>query len=171
MKSTRGRFSRWKNRWKKLRILKKDSDITISFLTGANMLNVSVSSKSKTIISMRGSREFDPNISFLKRKLYRMYLDPITFKFSDKIVSISDGLTHELGLYVGKKTKKKIVTIEVFVDAEEMINSCEKDPIEENFEKWTDKPMIVTTGRLSQEKGFLHLIMVFSKLLVEYSRC
>ena len=52
-----GRLSRWKNRWKKLKELKDNSDITISFLTGANMLNASVFSKSKTVVSMRGFKK------------------------------------------------------------------------------------------------------------------
>jgi len=162
----RGRFSRWKNRWKNFSRLKKESDICISFLTGANILNASVFGKSKTVVSMRGSRHFDPNFSYSKRLLYEFILDPLTFMLSDRIVSISDGLTNELGLHVGKQTKKKIVTIELFIDAKKMIDYC-KESVEDNIEKLVDQPLIIAIGRLSQEKGFIPLITVFSKLLVE----
>ena len=158
-----GRFSRWKNRWKKLRELKKESDVTISFLTGANILNASIHSKCKTVVSMRGSRRFDPHFSFLKRLLYELILDPFTFMFSDKIISVSEGLTHELRRYVPSRTKQKIQTIEVFVNAQELI-SLANSPIENDIANLKGQPIVIGAGRLSPEKGFQYLIPVFSKV-------
>ena len=161
-----GRFKRWKNRWKNLNRLKKESDITISFLTGANILNASVFSKGKTIVSMRGSRRFDPNPSRLTRFIYEYLIDPVTFMFSDRIVSISDGLSNELSTHVPAGTKKKIRTIELFVNAQEMIDVC-TGAIEPEIEKAIKTPTIITVGRLSKEKGFKDLISVFKKVLVD----
>jgi glycosyltransferase involved in cell wall biosynthesis len=158
-----GRFHRWKNRWKNLKALKKDSDITISFLTGANILNASISTQSKTIVSMRGSRHFDPNFSYLKRLLYEFIIDPLTFMFSDRIISVSDGLSSELKRYVTKRTKQKIQTIEVFVNAKELI-SLSTASIEKEIEDLKVYPIIIGAGRLSPEKGFQYLIPIFSKV-------
>lgn len=158
-----GKIKRWWRRWKHLLELKNKNDITISFLTGANILNTSIFSISKTVISLRGSRRFDPAFSTLKRCLYEYVIDPITFILSDKIVSVSEGLTSELGMHVDRWTKKKIVTIEVFIDAEQMIATA-MEPIEEETEILGSFPLIVSTGRLSPEKGFTYLITVFAKL-------
>ena len=158
-----GRLRRWMNRWKKLRVLKRDSDITISFLTGANILNVIVFGKDKTVVSMRGSRHFDPAFTGAKRCVYEYIIDPKTFIMANRIVSISEGLSYELGTHVGINTKRKIQTIELFVDAEEMILRT-SDPIEEKLEKLKGQPIIITAGRLSLEKGFQHLITVFSNV-------
>jgi len=154
------RFKRWLNRWNKLRALKKKSDITISFLTGANMLNV-ITGGGRRVISMRGSRHYDPAITGVNRLLYEYIIDPITFKLSDRVVSISDGLSIELGAHVGWRTRDKIKTIELFVDAEDLIASS-KEPIEEDLEKLKGQPVIITAGRLSPEKGFQFLVPIFS---------
>jgi len=158
-----GRFHRWKNRWKKLRSLKKDSDVTISFLTGANILNASVFTKSKTVVSMRGSRHFDPSFSLFTRLIYELIIDPFTFMLSDRIISVSDGLTNELRRYVSKRIKQKIQTIEVFVNAKELI-SLSGTQIEKEIEALKGKPLVVGAGRLSPEKGFQYLIPIFAKV-------
>ena len=158
-----GRFQRWKNRWKNLRLLKKNSDITISFLTGANILNASVFGKSKTVVSMRGSRHFDPSFSLFKRLIYEFFIDPLTFMFSDRIISISEGLSNELKRYLTKKTKQKVQTIEVFVNTKELF-LLSKNPIEKELEKLKGEPIIISAGRLSPEKGFEHLIYIFKDI-------
>lgn len=158
-----GRICRWKNRWIKLKKLKKESDVTISFLTGANILNSIIFTKSKTIVSMRGSRHFDPNFSYSKRLLYEFILDPLTFMFSDRIVSVSDGLSSELKRYVTKRTRKKIQTIEVFVNAKELI-SLANSPIEQAILDLKNQLIIIGAGRLSPEKGFQYLIPVFAEV-------
>ncbi len=158
-----GRLRRWMSRWRKLRALKQESDITISFLTGANILNVAVFGKSKTVVSMRGSRHFDPAFTGIKRFLYEYIVDPLTFMLANRIVSISEGLSNELGKHVCLNTKLKIQTIELFVNAEEMISET-NDPIEEELEKLRGQPVIITAGRLSPEKGFHDLITVFSNV-------
>lgn len=156
-----GRIARWTARWRKLRSLKRDHDITISFLTGANMLNVVTGGPGHTVISMRGSRKYDPAFTPLKRFFYEYIIDPLTFMFADRIVSLSDGLTTEISAHVDRRTRNRIVTIDVFVDAEEMIR-CANDPIEKEIEKLKGQPVIISAGRMSPEKGFQYLIPIFA---------
>lgn len=163
-KKEKGKLGRWFNRWIELRRLKKDGDITISFLTGANMLNVATFTRSKSVVSMRGSRHFDPNFSKFKRWVYERLIDPITFRLSNKVVSISDGLTSEFSEHVGSETKKKLHTIELFVNSEDMI-STSMSQIEDVVSNLKELPIVITAGRLSQEKGFQYLIKVFSSVV------
>lgn len=156
-----GKLGRWWNRWNTLRKLKKDNDITISFLTGANILNVSIIGGGKTVVSLRGSRRYDPGFSANQRRVYEYIIDPVTFMLSDRVVSVSEGLTSELGQHVDRWTKKKIKTIEVFISSEEMIATA-SDSIEEEIASLNRYPLIVSTGRLSPEKGFHFLIPVFA---------
>lgn len=154
---------RWMKRWCKLRELKKKSDITISFLTGASLLNVMTFSKSRTIVSLRGSRLFDPAFFGLKLFIYRNLLDPMMFASADATVSISEGLTHELGEKSSQKTRQKIHTIELFIDAKDLLERAQAE-IETKIEEIANHPIIVTAGRLSPEKGFVHLIQVFKEV-------
>lgn len=157
------RVKRWWNRWKKLRKLKRENDISISFLTGANILNASVFFSGKTVTSLRGSRQYDPGLSSKHKFFYKYLIDPITFAFSDKVISVSDGLTYELGKNLDIWTRKKIETIEVFIDSKKMIETSKED-IEKEICILEKSPLIISTGRLSQEKGFKHLITVFSSV-------
>jgi len=157
------RIKRWKKRWGTFKKLKDKHDLCISFLTGANILNASVKSKCKTVVSMRGSRQYDPNIARFKRYIYQLVIDPITFSLSDKVVSVSEGLTYELGKFVPKSVKKKIETIEIFVNARELI-ALAKAPIEKEIEVLSKYPIIISAGRLSPEKGYQFLIPIFSEV-------
>ena len=107
------------------------------------------------------SRRFDPNFSFLKRLIYELIFDPLTFIRSDKVISVSEGLTHELQRYAPKKTKQRIQTIEVFVNANELM-ALANSSIEKEIEQLKGLPIIIGSGRLSPEKGFHYLIPIFA---------
>lgn len=157
------RPERWIKRWLAVRKLKQNCDVTISFLTGANMLNAVTGGSGHKIISMRGSRRYDPAFTNAKRFLYQYILDPLTFRLSDRIISISDGLTAELRSHVGWNTRNKIRTIELFFDVEALITSV-SDPIEREIEELKALPVIMAAGRLSSEKGFQYLIPIFAEV-------
>jgi glycosyltransferase involved in cell wall biosynthesis len=110
---------------------------------------------------MRGSRRYDPAFNRIKILFYEHLIDPLTFKFSDCVISISEGLSSELRSNVGSITKKKIKTIGLFFDAEQLIASS-SEAIEDEILALKGSPIVVSAGRLSQEKGFQHLIKVFS---------
>jgi len=156
-----GRLGRWHNRLSKLRALKNDADLTISFLTGANILNVVSGGQGSKVVSMRGSRRYDPAFSRLRLLLYEHFVDPLTFKYSDSIIAISEGLSGELRRNVGVATQTKIKTIQLFIDAKQLINSS-NDIIEEQISELIAYPVIVAAGRLSPEKGFQNLLHVFA---------
>lgn len=157
------RLGRWINRWTRLMALKRDSDVTISFLTGANILNVFTGGQGGKVVSMRGSRRYDPAINRVKLLLYEYLIDPLTFRFADSVVSISEGLSAELKSKLDVITQTKINTIELFFDAEQLIASS-NEPIEDDFLALKGSSIILSAGRLSPEKGYYHLIEVFAKV-------
>ena len=158
-----GKFSRWLRRWRGLRVLQAESDVTISFLTGANLLNVATGGKGRKIISVRGSRKYDPSLTPFKKLLYERIIDPLTISCSDLVVSISEGLSGELMAHVGHAARRKIRTINLFFNAEELIAGS-TEPVEQEIAALQRYPLIVTAGRMSREKGFQDLIKVFANV-------
>lgn len=158
-----GRVTRWIGRWIRLRKMKSGVDLTISFLSGANLLNVVTFSRSKTVVSMRGSRVYDPNLTRFQIFLYRYFLDPITFELAGRIVAISTGLANELRQFVRGSVRHKICTIEPSVDADALF-SLSQLPVEPELEALRGKPVLAVLGRLSPEKGFQHLIPIFAEV-------
>ena len=155
------KFGRWMRRLRGLQVLKAEADVTISFLTGANILNVATGGKSRKIVSMRGSRRFDPAFSKFKLFFYEHLIDPLTFRYSDCVIAISEGLSNELKSKIGYKTRKKIRTIELFFDVEQLIKSSDGE-IEDKILALKGQPVLISAGRLSPEKGFQSLLHVFA---------
>ncbi len=157
------RLRRWWTRWVGLRRLKREHDITISFLSGPNILNVLAGRTSGTVVSLRGSRVYDTVMSPWMRRLFQYVLDPITLNLAARIVPISLGLTNEVVRYGGPWTRSKVRVIPPFVLADEMFRRAQIDA-PDRFRALKGQPVVVAVGRLSVEKGFHHLIRVFADL-------
>ena len=157
------RLSRWIRRWRKFRVLKRENDVAISFLSGPNTLNALVGYPGKTVISVRGSRNYDPVISPWMRYLYQYLIDPFVYCVSDRIVGISAGLSNEIPWFARQRSCHKFRVIELFVDAKETITRS-AEPIEDKILILKGQPIIVAIGRLSVEKGFQPLVEIFAEL-------
>ncbi len=155
------RAKRWLRRITGLRKLKAQHDATISFLSGPNLVNVLAGHNRRTIVSLRGSRHYDPVAPRMQRSLFRYLLDPIIFHLAAHIVPVSPGLRYEIG--GGKARQKKITPISPFIETASIAGRLTA-PLPENFEALRGQKIIVAVGRLSVEKGFQHLIRVFAKL-------
>lgn len=157
------KINRWIARWHRFRSLKQQNDVTISFLTGPNLLNVLAGENKKTIVSIRGSRKYDPNITRWLRCFYQYILDPFVYFCAARIVGISAGILSEIVWPIRKLIDRKFTVIELFVNADKM-QAQASESIETEIAALEGQPVIVTSGRLSQEKGFQHLIDIFSEL-------
>lgn len=159
----RGRTARWARRFSKLRKLKRDlrADVTISFLSGANVLNVVARAADRTVVSVRGSRKYELNQSAAARHFYKRFLDPLTYASADAVVSVSEGLSREISRGGWKTASRKYRAISGYVDCEALYASAAK-PVEPELEALAGSPVAIAAGRLSVEKGFQHLIRVFA---------
>lgn len=145
----------------KIMKLKKEKKIThsISFLTGANFINVISSVNDKTIISIRNY------ISDSQRKQkIKMIEHKISCKLANKIVTVSKAVENDQIKNLNIK-KEKIETIYNFVDTEKILKSIENGKVEPQDEEIFDcSKIIISTGRLIEQKGQWNLIRAFKKV-------
>ena len=154
-----GRVQRWRHRIIRLRNLKRDADATISFLSGPNLVNVLAGGNTRSIVSLRGSRIYDPVAPKRQRLLFHYVLDPIIFRLAARIVPVSSGLSNELE----KAVRRKSYPIPPFVELS-VLQQKLNEPALVAYTALKGQPVIIGVGRLSIEKGFQHLIRVFGQL-------
>ena len=157
------RLQRWWNRASRLRRLKKQHDVCISFLSGPNILNTLAGYNHRTIVSLRGPRMHDANTPKWMRRIFQYILDPITLNLAAKIVVVSSGLLNEVHQLGGPWALKKAEVISPFVIPEEHFGRAQETP-PEKFLSLKNQLLIVAAGRISIEKNFQHLIPVFAKI-------
>lgn len=130
----------------KLIKLKYSADISISFLFGANLVNViSAINSEKIVISVRNSIQ---KLNFLKKAI-----NDIVFKKADMIVSVSEGIKQEL-IGIHRLDQKKIRVISNFVK----IDSLTESKINPSDLR------LISIGRLEEQKAHWHLIYAIYKL-------
>lgn len=128
-------------------------DCSISFMEGANIVNVFSRYKDKVIISERNLISFFESTLFSKSKV------KLTAYLSDKIVSLSEVVRMDL-IENFNIAADKIVTIYNSCYKERLLGTSEKtQEIVESIDK--DKKYIVTAGRLTYQKAQWHLIKAF----------
>jgi glycosyltransferase involved in cell wall biosynthesis len=151
-------------RVRRLKKLKKQFQITvsISFLEGADYINILSKYSEKTIISIRGSKRNDETMQGKFEFIRKNLLIPVLYRIADKIVTVNKGIAEEL-IHHFKLSKRKVVTIYNFYDSLELLLQASelKDIIWQNYYKY---PILITSGRLAPEKGLIELLLIFSKV-------
>ena len=159
----------WFRRIQLIRKLKRDMsiDTSISFLEGANYLNVLARMRDKVVLTVRGSLDGDRTIrgivGFVRKKL----LIPQLFKRGDQVIAVSDALREEMRIRF-RIPEKSMVTIHNFYDIEQ-IRAKSKENIGEPFNSIYEKPVIMAAGRFHVQKNFEGLITVFSSIVTKFS--
>ncbi len=150
----------------RLRKIKKQfkPHVSISFLEGADYINILSSQKEKTIISIRGSKMYDQNISGFSGHIRKRILLPLLYKKATKIVTLSQGIKQEILTTNKKSVESKITTIYNFIDRDK-VNNLAKEPLSKSWAHFfEDHRILIFSGRLSIEKG-LHLFLpIYSEL-------
>jgi glycosyltransferase involved in cell wall biosynthesis len=148
----------------RLRQIKRELeiDVAISFLEGADYVNVLSRNTEKIILSIRGSKIHDEimhnSFFWLRSKI----LIPGLYRKADTLVAVNAGIANELHAYYGL-AKSKIHTIGNFYNPDQ-IGKLLQEPRTEDLEKLFQHPVLVSTGRLNKEKGLDYLIRIFAKL-------
>lgn len=153
---------RWFRMGKRLRALKDEHDVAISFLSGANLLNSLIGPKSKTVVSVRGSRSHDFQVSKWSRVIWLRLWDPLIYRHARHVVAASCGLRREI-IESCPAATGKTVAIEGTIISEQLLAKVEADPgiVAAELEKFET---IVSLGRLHPTKGFDFLLRAFSEV-------
>jgi glycosyltransferase involved in cell wall biosynthesis len=164
---TGGIFNKIKSftqRVNRLRKLKKELNIdtSISFLEGADYVNILSRVREKIIICIRGSKRYDETIQGKFSLLRNKVLIPWLYRKADLIVTVNHGIVSELRTVYGLE-KSSILTIGNFYNTEEIKNLA-AEPKNSNLTRLYADPVLIVTGRLAVEKGLKQLLHVFHQL-------
>lgn len=133
----------------------------ISFLEGADYLNVLTKRKELVVLSIRGSKLHDPNMHAYYFRLRINILIPFLYKKADSIVTVNKGINQEL-IDQFDIEAKKIHVIYNYIDKNSIDNvATDQSVIPTN-------PFLLFSGRLAHEKGIYGIIKVYSSLLESF---
>lgn len=139
----------------------KEIDVSISYLEGANYLNLLSGKNSTTIISTRGSIKHDETMTGFLGFMRRRIFIPILYNRSEIIVSINHGILRELNSLGIRRPDKYVIGTSYNV---EKITQLALESVEDEIQSVFKSPVIVTSGRLAIEKGYRFLIEAFVEL-------
>lgn len=151
-------------RIQKLRRLKKKKNYyaCISFLDSANAANILSGRKyCKVLVSVRNSllqQNELPQFRYVANPLAK-----ILYNHADKVIAVSGGIETELRNFL-KLRKEKIKVIENGCDFLKILNESQRGLTVEEDKKLLNRKIVVTVGRLTEQKGQWHLIRAFNEV-------
>ena len=151
-------------RTSRLKKIKKEHniDVAISFLEGADYINILSKKKEKLILSIRGSKLNDPNISGVMGWFRIQFLIPFLYKIADNIVTVNKDIKEEIKSLV-KINDDDIQVIHNHYNHKDILEKYNQPINQEILDIPIYKTTIFTHCRLTHEKGLNHLISVFKE--------
>ncbi len=160
-----GKLYRFYQRWEAIKRIKTqlNIDTSISYLEGANYLNVLSRAHDRVIISVRGSKFYDETIYGLLG-WFRLYvLVKIIYGYADQVVALNRGIKNELVKRLGLNTDKVIV-IRNYFDYDHIMTMA-FEPLSLSHEPLFKKKVLLYAGRLAKGKGLKEIVDVYSQLI------
>ena len=160
-------FSKIIRMYRRIQEIKKEKQeenvVLISFLEAPNILNILARAKRKTIISVRNhmSTKFKTGISgFINRIIIKIF-----YNKADKIVAVSEGIKADL-MKKFNIDRDKIEVIHNSYAIEKIEKMCVEKLTYKEQEIFKSS-VVITSGRLVDQKGHWHLIRSFKKIKEE----
>lgn len=147
----------------KLRNEKKKNkiDVSISFMDTPNILNILSKKKEKVILSVRVNKSIQSikhDISLSKK--IEMFLMRRLYRYSNKIVAISEGVKHDL--ITNFNIEESLVkTIYNFLDVDDIKNKMNEELPIEYSHLFNDYDVIINVGRFEKQKNQINLVKEF----------
>ena len=151
----------------RLREIKKEEkpDVSISFLEGADIINLISKDNEVVICSIRGSKLYDQNIKGLSRYLKVKIIWPWLYSKADSIVAVNNGIRDEIQSIIGKKSKKKLIVSHSSDNKYQAPQKSNQNHEILNQLFSTNSSVLCSVGRLAPEKGFHLFLPVYKRLL------
>lgn len=146
----------------RLRKIKRKYNIntSISFLEGADYINILTKIRDRIIVSVRGSKTRDQQIKGAVGLLRKRILIPLLYCKADLVMTVSKGLENEMQFHF-RIHPGKLITIPNFYDIPKLLQQAE-EPIVQEYETLFDKPTIISVGRLHPQKEHIKLLDIFA---------
>ena len=141
-------------------------DYVVSFGMTANIINILISKKGKTIITEHNVKSIENNIGKgINNRIYNYiynFLIKLLYNKSDKIITVSKYIGIDLIKNYGIK-ENKIDTIYNGVD-DKKIEKLKLESLSDEEYKIFKNPVIINVGATSEQKGQWHLIKIMPEL-------
>jgi glycosyltransferase involved in cell wall biosynthesis len=142
---------------------KEKADVSISHMEGANYVNVLSGGYSRNIVVEHGSKlAYDENRFGFTGWLRRKILISSILRHADHVVVVSRGIKKEL--VENFNIPDKMITVVNNSFDLVRIESLAKEPLSEKFLSIYEKPVIITSGRLAEQKNQLPLLDVLKRV-------
>ncbi len=132
-------------------------DICVSFLPGADIINVLSGTGEKKIVSVRNKESL-----FVHGAGKKLYVKT-AYRLSDLIVCVSEAVREDVIGYFGVPGNKVRTVPNWLAPAPE-----EEEPEDETFRRFTgfirDRKCVISVARLKPEKGQIHLLRAFARV-------
>lgn len=138
-------------------------DTSISYLEGANYLNALTNKGNSVILSVRGSKQFDPNISGFLGWLRTKVFIPLLYRRADAVVALNEGIKRELTMGMGL-VADRVVVIRNFYDIKE-VKKLSNFPVPDQFNEILNSKYLIYSGRMAPEKGLFTIIDCYKLIL------
>lgn len=143
-------------------------NVSISFLEGANYINILSTNGEHTILSIRGSKKYDQNINGVLGYIRKKLLIPHLYSKASHIVTLSEGVKQEIVEDYPLLKEADITVIYNCFEPEKIYTMSQERLPDYWMQFCSENKVIVFSGRLAEEKG-LHL---FTSLMSEVTnRC
>ena len=159
-----GKIMQFVKRVLKVRKYKKELgiDVSLSFLEGADYVNLLSKAGVATYISIRGTKIHDTGIRGLVGWLRHKVLLPFLYRLADRIITVSQGLKDELVEHYGQD-RNNITTIHNFYEPALILAQLE-EPVPARYEPIFRQPVIITSCRLHTGKALGPLLEIFARM-------
>jgi glycosyltransferase involved in cell wall biosynthesis len=150
----------------RLRKIKREfnPDFSISFLEGADYVNILSSNGEKLLLYMHGSKLFDRNIRGLMGSIRKKILVPFFYRYADQILVVNDRLRVELVDHfkvkgLGYKVMPNFYDVDHF-------NAMAGEPVPGFLEHiFQNHPTACISGRIAPEKGIDRFVRILPRIL------
>lgn len=163
-----GLFDKATNLWRRVEALRRVKAqvrpaLCISHMPGADYVNILSRGSDRTIAVVHGSKSSDPASVPMLARLQSRLLQPFIHRRADAVVTVSRDLIEdiaELGV-----DRKRIRVINNFFEHDCIREATRQALTPDEQQLFADRQVIVTTGRLAEQKNHAGLLAVFARLL------